>query len=144
VRENVVVRTVSRLFVPFIQLFALYVIVHGASGPGGGFQGGVIFATSFILLLIAFGLPCVRGRFGRSWIRAYAAGGIIIFAGVGLTCILFSGNFLEYAAIETALGIPHLQTLMIDIVEAGIGITVMAVMTSIILNFVGKEEEEPL
>ena len=47
--RNVIVETVSRVMIPFIQLFALYVIIHGASGPGGGFQGGVIFAASIIL-----------------------------------------------------------------------------------------------
>jgi len=36
--ESVVIRTVARIAVPFIQVFALYVIVHGALGAGGGFQ----------------------------------------------------------------------------------------------------------
>ena len=30
---------------PFILLFALYVLFHGDYGPGGGFQAGVIFAS---------------------------------------------------------------------------------------------------
>ena len=137
-RENVVIRTVSRLSIPFIQLFALYVIVHGASGAGGGFQGGVVFASSFILLLIAFGLSAVRGRFSERRTMIFAAAGIMVYAGIGLLCILSSGNFLGYAAIESALGIPHLHALLIDLVEAGIGITVMAVMTSIILDFADK------
>ena len=138
-RENVVIRTVSRLSIPFIQIFALYVIVHGASGAGGGFQGGVVFASSFILLLIAFGLSGVRSRISVRGTRVFAATGIFIYAGIGLLCILYSGNFLGYAAIESALGIPHLHALLIDLVEAGIGITVMAVMTSIILDFADKE-----
>lgn len=139
-RENVVIRTVSRLSIPFIQLFALYVIVHGASGAGGGFQGGVVFATSFILLLIAFGLPGVRSRFSGRSARIFAAAGIFIYAGIGLLCIFYTGNFLEYAAIESASGIPHLHALLIDLVEAGIGITVFAVMTMIIVVFADKGE----
>ncbi|KUG05578.1 hypothetical protein ASZ90_016995 [hydrocarbon metagenome] len=71
--------------------------------------------------------------------RVLAAIGISIYAGIGLLCILWSGNFLGYAAIESALGIPHLHGILIDLVEAGIGITVMAVMTSIILDFADKE-----
>ena len=35
-----IIKTTSRLLIPFIQLFALYVIAHGHHSPGGGFQGG--------------------------------------------------------------------------------------------------------
>ena len=38
--HNTIVDGVARLLVPFIQLFALYVISHGHYGPGGGFQAG--------------------------------------------------------------------------------------------------------
>jgi multicomponent Na+:H+ antiporter subunit B len=99
----------------------------------------VVFAASFILMLIAFGLSGIRSRISRKGTMVLAAMGVFIYAGIGLLCILFSGNFLAYAAIESALGIPHLHALLIDLVEAGIGITVMAVMTSIILDFADKE-----
>jgi multicomponent Na+:H+ antiporter subunit B len=38
--QNQIVEGVSSFLVPFIQIFALYVITHGHYGPGGGFQGG--------------------------------------------------------------------------------------------------------
>ena len=62
-QESIVIKTVARLLVPFIQLFALYVIMHGHSSPGGGFQGGVILAASFLLLAIAYGLDEMKRRF---------------------------------------------------------------------------------
>ncbi|MDV2482353.1 hypothetical protein F8E02_10145 [Methanoculleus sp. Wushi-C6] len=140
-RENVVIRTVSRLSVPFIQVFALYVIVHGALEAGGGFQGGVVFAASFILMLIAFGRASVRKRLAERWIVIYSALGITIYVGIGLLCLLVGGNFLEYGAIEAFLGIPHLQVYLIDGIEIAIGITVMAVMTSIICDMADKGGE---
>ncbi|HIJ06647.1 MAG: Na+/H+ antiporter MnhB subunit-related protein [Methanomicrobiales archaeon 53_19] len=139
--ENVVIRTVSRLAVPFIQIFALYVIVHGASGAGGGFQGGVVFAASFILMIIAFGMPNVRRRIDNRGIMWLSVIGIAIYAGIGFLALLMGGNFLEYAAIEAALGIPHLHGILIDLVEAGIGIAVMAAMVSIIFDIAGNGEE---
>ncbi|MCD4810927.1 MAG: hypothetical protein K8R17_13655, partial [Methanosarcinales archaeon] len=33
IQESVIIRTVVRIMVPFIQIFALYVIMHGSSGP---------------------------------------------------------------------------------------------------------------
>ena len=45
-----------RLLVPFILLFALYVVAHGHYSPGGGFQGGTIIAAAIIMIRL------VRGR----------------------------------------------------------------------------------
>ena len=38
--DSVIVHVVTRVMVPLIQIFALYVIFHGHYSPGGGFQGG--------------------------------------------------------------------------------------------------------
>ena len=54
-QESVIIATISRLLAPFVQMFGLYVIMHGHSSPGGGFQGGVILGASFILLAIGCG-----------------------------------------------------------------------------------------
>ncbi len=48
-RRQTILRVVSKLLIPYILLFALYVQFHGDFGPGGGFQAGVIFAAGFIL-----------------------------------------------------------------------------------------------
>ena len=55
-RSYLVLRVVSKLLMPFILLFALYVQFHGDFGPGGGFQAGVIFASAFILYALIFGV----------------------------------------------------------------------------------------
>ena len=61
--RSVVVGTICRLLAPFLQIYALYVIMHGHSSPGGGFQGGVIMGASFILLVISMGAAATRRRF---------------------------------------------------------------------------------
>ena len=43
-RDAMVLRVMSKLFIPLILLFALYVQFHGDFGPGGGFPAGVLFA----------------------------------------------------------------------------------------------------
>jgi len=50
VKDNAVLRVVTKIIVPVILVFSLYVQFHGDYGPGGGFQGGVILAASIILL----------------------------------------------------------------------------------------------
>jgi len=43
-------RIISRLLLPFVLLFGVYIVINGDLSPGGGFQGGVVLASAFILL----------------------------------------------------------------------------------------------
>lgn len=138
-RENVIVKTITRLIVPLIQLFALYVIMHGESGPGGGFQGGVILGSSIILFVIAFGAEEGRKRISEKANNFLISLGVIIYAGIGLLCILAGGNYLEYNILP--LGTPqHASELGILGIEIGVGITVFAVMTSIFFNTAARSK----
>ncbi|MBE0517097.1 MAG: sodium:proton antiporter [Methanophagales archaeon] len=143
--RDVITATISRLMIPFIQLFALYVIIHGASGPGGGFQGGVIFASSFVLYLVVFGLAAAGKRFPEGANTALMSTGVYLYAGVGLLCILISlgvAEYLNYGFIPLTHMFEENRALGMDLVEIGIGITVMAVITEIFFNLVWKKEEE--
>ncbi len=48
-----IIITASKLLVPVVMVLGVYVFVNGHLTPGGGFQGGAIIATSFVLLLMA-------------------------------------------------------------------------------------------
>lgn len=41
--------TISRLILPFLIMFGIYIIINGDISVGGGFQGGVILSTSYLL-----------------------------------------------------------------------------------------------
>lgn len=43
-------KIISRALFPFVLLFGLYIIFGGDISPGGGFQGGVVLATSYLIL----------------------------------------------------------------------------------------------
>jgi multicomponent Na+:H+ antiporter subunit B len=48
--ESRILQFMVRLFlVPAMLLFGLYVVVHGETSPGGGFQGGAIMGAAIIL-----------------------------------------------------------------------------------------------
>jgi len=52
---TVIVKTVSSWVKVLIFLFGIYIILFGHLTPGGGFAGGVILASSYVLLMLAFG-----------------------------------------------------------------------------------------
>ena len=59
--HNLVLRVAAKMLIPPILMFALYVQFHGDTGPGGGFQAGVIFAAAIILYALVFGIGAGTG-----------------------------------------------------------------------------------
>lgn len=43
-------RVICRVILPFIILFGLFIIVNGDLSSGGGFQGGVVLASAFLVV----------------------------------------------------------------------------------------------
>lgn len=125
--DSLIIRSISRLLTPFIQLFALYVIMHGHSSPGGGFQGGVLLGASFILLGISFGKEEVDRRFSERTLTLFTSLGVFIYAGIGFLCLILGANFLNYGILP----VPEPRGMGMLGIEIGVGITVMAVMISI-------------
>ena len=140
VREPIL-RVTSKLLVPAIMLFALYVQFHGDFGPGGGFQAGVIFAAAFILHAIVVGVADAR-RVAPGWlVRIGLATGVLLYAGVGVAAMLMGGNYLDYDALDHHDPV-HGQHLGILLVEAGVGLTVACAMITIFFTFAGRAPNE--
>ena len=136
-RGNVVLRVASKLLIPCILLFALYVQFHGDFGPGGGFQAGVIFGSGFILYALIFGIDAAREVVPAWARRLLLAAGILLYAGVGLAGIVLGGRYLNYSVLaEVPTQGQHLGILLI---ELGVGITVAGAMITIFYVFAGEE-----
>lgn len=142
---DLIIKTMCRLVIPFIQLFALYVIAHGHHSPGGGFQGGVILGASFILLAISHDLRTALERMREKITSLLCATGVFIYAGTGALCLLLGLNFLDYSALASILHVDPVsaRSYGILIVEIGVGIAVMAAMIWIYNNVssAGKYDE---
>lgn len=128
-----ILRVVSKLLIPPILLYALYVQFHGEYGPGGGFQAGVIFAVAFILYALVFGIEAMTAILPPRLVLILAAVGVLIFAGTGLVTMLLGDAYLGYNAL--AEDPRHAQEWGIIAVELGVGITVAAVMVAIFAAF---------
>ncbi len=142
---DLVIRTTCRMIIPFIQIFALYVIAHGHHSPGGGFQGGVILGASLVLFAIGFNLRLALQQIGEKRIAFFSALGVLIYAGVGGLCMGFGSNFLDYSVLASLLGSDPIMARSHGIlfVEIGVGMAVMAVMVMLYYNLssAGKHDE---
>ena len=127
--EHLVLRVVSKLLIPPILLFALYVQMHGDYGPGGGFQAGVIFGAGLILYGLVFGAQALQSVAPMRLLVTLACLGVLLFTGVGVASMIGGGSFLEYGALaaDAASG----NHVGIIIIEIAVGVTVASVMTVI-------------
>ncbi len=135
-RNDLILRVVAKLLIPFIALFALYVQLHGDFGPGGGFQAGVILAAAVIFYALIFGLADARALVPEPLVEAMTAMGVLIYGGVGVAGLLLGGNFLDYFVL--AADPVHGQHRGILWVEAGVGVTVSGVMLKIFYMFADR------
>jgi len=142
--NDLVLRVIGKLLIPFILLFALYVQFHGDYGPGGGFQAGTILASGIVFYALIYGLDKARRIIPDRLVEAMLAAGVLLFAGVGVAGLLLGGNFLDYFVLDKD---PiHGQHRGIFWVEAGVHITVCGVMLKIFYMFASrgqrKDDEE--
>ena len=137
--QSIIVQTICSLLIPFIQIFAIYVIIHGHYGPGGGFQGGVLLAVSIILQRLYLGKEVSYKKFPPKLAPVIGSIGMLIFGLAGIVSMAVGGSFLDYAYLP----IPwvhgaELRALGILIVELGIGLAVFGTLVLIFDNLAGE------
>ncbi len=99
--RSLIVSKISRWVAPIIFVFGIYVIIYGHLSPGGGFPGGVILSSAFLLVLLARGRDAaVKGLPVRLAKRLDAAGAMLflLIALFGLVLPgagIFFANFLH-------------------------------------------------
>jgi multisubunit Na+/H+ antiporter MnhB subunit len=112
----------ARVLAPVALVVGIYLAWIGADAPGGKFQGGAVLATGLIILWLA-GLinpPPVA----RTWLRAVAVAGPLVFLGVGLAGMVFAEGFLAYP--------PGLAKPLIKLIEAAMTVSCAAIIALLV------------
>ncbi len=111
---TVIVKTVSSWVKVLIFLFGIYIILFGHLTPGGGFAGGVILASSYVLLMLAFGRRFVEENLPSSVASKLDCLGAFLFAMVAVLGLVFGGTlFVNFLYQEYLPGTPF------DLISAG-------------------------
>jgi multicomponent Na+:H+ antiporter subunit B len=129
-KEQVILRIITKITLPFMLVFGIYVITHGELGPGGGFQGGIMLAAGFILYGIVYSGEEMRKVVPRRLTDALACIGVLLYAGVGGYSILAGYDFLDYTPLKPS-DPAGAESWGMTLVEYAVGITVTSVMITI-------------
>jgi len=135
--DDLIVRTITRLMVPFLLLFGSYVLLHGHVGAGGGFQAGIIITSAIIFAAIAGNIQEVHSILTYQNLFLFGALGSIGIVIIGILGIVTGGNFFQYSPLPLPFDIATIHAIAITCVEIGIGIAVMGMMFLIFLAVAG-------
>jgi len=97
---TVIVKTISSWVKVLIVLFGIYIILFGHLTPGGGFAGGVILASSYVLLMLAFGGEFVKEDLPLSLVSKLDCLGAFAFIMIAILGLVFSGVFFTNFLVE--------------------------------------------
>jgi len=136
---TIIVKTVSSWVKIFIFLFGIYIIITGHLSPGGGFAGGVILASSYVLLMLAFG-----GEFAQKNLSLPAASrldclGALLFALIAVLGGVFGGvffvNFLYQKYLPgTALHLVSAGTIPLSNIAIGLKVGACLFLVILVLS----------
>jgi multicomponent Na+:H+ antiporter subunit B len=93
--ESLTLRSIATALAAPVLVLGIYVVAHGHLTPGGGFQGGVILMTAFLLVYLAGTHLHLRGIRPLGAMEAAEGVGAAGFALIGLGGIVLASAFLE-------------------------------------------------
>ncbi|MBN1199245.1 MAG: hypothetical protein JXA23_07830 [Bacteroidales bacterium] len=123
-----ILSTASKLLIPFMLVLGIYVFVNGHLTPGGGFQGGAIIASAFVLLLLADPLSKLNHRI----IAMVESVSGVAFVLIGLLGIFLAGGFLDNRILDLGTFGALLSAGVIPLLYIFIGLKVGSELTNII------------
>lgn len=126
--ESTALRLAAKYLKPLLVILSLIVLYRGHNIPGGGFIGGLLAATGYIIYMMAYGAkPTVE----KMWIKPFGlmALGLLLavmsgFIGSALGDPFMTGQWISIAGIK--LGTPTLF-------DVGVYFTVIATMLVIMI-----------
>jgi multicomponent Na+:H+ antiporter subunit B len=139
--DDLIVKTITKLVVPFIQLYGIFVILHGHLSPGGGFAGGAIIGASLILFTLAFGVNHTNKVVPPSVTEKIETGGIIWYALLGFVGIAVGTSFLSNKIAGFPLGNygSVISGGLISLATIGIGLKVASTMITLFHRIIEED-----
>ncbi|MGX9355744.1 Na+/H+ antiporter subunit B [Roseobacteraceae bacterium S113] len=137
--KSIILRIGTQYLAGLLLVFSIYMLLRGHNEPGGGFIGGLIGSTGFVLYAIACGTEDAR-RALRVLPQSIAMVGLGIALLAGLMAGLFgdaffTGQWLFIGATDDDKGLPLSSVLVFDV-----GVY-MVVFGSILALVFAMEEE---
>ena len=127
---SLILRTTTRLLLPLLLVFSVFLLLRGHNAPGGGFVGGLVAATAIALYALAYGIDAARQAGGVDPKRL-AAGGLLVALASGCVALVAARPFMTGLWIAGAwpvvgkIGTPVVFDGGVYLLVAGITLTIV-------------------
>lgn len=136
-----ILQTATRVLMPILLLFALFLLLRGHNEPGGGFVGGLVVAASFVLFAMAYGVDAGR----RALLvdpSTLLGGGLLVALASGVPAVWIGLPFMT--ALWTRVGVGRVAydlgtPLVFDI---GVFLAVIGVVLTIVFTLMEASVSE--
>jgi multicomponent Na+:H+ antiporter subunit B len=122
--ESLILRTGTRVLMPLLLLFGLFLLLRGHNAPGGGFAGGLVVSAAYALYCFAFGMAAARRALPADPSRLIGAG-LLLTLGSGVFPVALGRAFLTSLWVDPGKGIgtPMLFDVGVFLVVVGVVLT---------------------
>jgi len=140
--RDFVLKRVAALLLPFIQMYGLYVVLHGHVSPGGSFAGGIVVGLAFIAFATIYGLEKGRAKLPEKVTTLVESYGTLWYGIMGMVGIFKGVPFLANKLAGVNVGVPGALSSggLISLIGLGVGIRVASTMITLFFTMM---EEEP-
>lgn len=113
----------ARILLPVVFLFGLYATLHAHISPGGGFQGGAILASGFVLIYLGGSRELWTRMTPIAVLDVAKAIAALAYIAIGVAGLAFGGAFLEnFVPLGSAGRLASGGTIPLLNLAAGIGV----------------------
>ena len=134
-KANRIVEIGSHILFGFIVLFGGYIFIHGHLTPGGGFPGGAVIASAYLLMYLAY--PKYHAEHKKLNISESLAG--LTFVILGLLGLIIAGSFL-YNFLPFGSPTYLFSAGIIPLIYTAVGVKVGSELTGIVDSMMGVRE----
>lgn len=139
--NDVILQTTTKAVVFIILTFSIFIFFSGHHDPGGGFIGGLMTASGFILLYLAFDIKTMKQVIPVDF-KKVAATGLLIAVLTGMGSFYYGEPFLTHTFGYFDLPILGEDTELATALffDLGVYLTVVGVTMTIILT-IGEDDK---
>jgi multicomponent Na+:H+ antiporter subunit B len=128
-----ILQSATRVLMPVLLLFAVFLLMRGHNEPGGGFVAGLVVAASFVLYAMAFGVNAGR----RALLvdpSTLLAGGLLTALVSGFPAVLGGQPFMTARWVKVGAGAVAYDIGTPLVFDIGVFLAVIGVVLTIVFT----------
>jgi len=133
-----IVKTIVRFVMGIVVIFGAYIVLYGHLTPGGGFAGGVILASSYIMLTLAFGRDLALRKMSDTAASILDNSGALMFLVIGLIGYTGGYFFLNFLGKGERFALFSAGSIPLSNIAIGIKVTASVFAVFVALSIFGR------